>query len=74
MGIQVLRNDEPVMQASSTQGKSFAQYNSLLLRQEKFEAAEVNWQYVPFATLKALPQMQTQLQRRRKALMKEFTS
>ena len=50
LGIQVLRNDEPVMQASSTQGKSFALYNSLLLRQEKFEAAEVNWQYVPSAT------------------------
>ena len=53
LGIQVLRNDEPVMQASSTRGKSFALCNSLLLRQEKFEAAEVNWQYVPSATAKS---------------------
>ena len=53
LGIQVLRNDEPVMQASSTRGKSFALCNSLLLRQEKFEAADVNWQYVPFATAKS---------------------
>ena len=61
------------MQASNIQGKSFAICNSLLSEAREIWSRRSSWQvYDSFCQLKALPQMNNHLQRRRKTLVQQF--